>query len=206
MKDKIFQSLKQTFSSKYGVSDEVLQGYAESLATTGLINEDNLATVIQGQEAALKAFQRNFDRVRKEGRDYKKELEEFKAKFENPETKEKNDFSDITRLITETIAAGIKPLSEKIEAFEAKETQAKRNADISAKAKEYGIPESLVPMLSIPNDADLDSYMKDAKQRFSNAGFQGVQAPQSAEQQMEKNSHDIAALINKGTEEINKQN
>ena len=57
MKDKIFQSLKQTFSSKYGVSDEVLQGYAESLATTGLINEDNLATVIQGQEAALKAFQ-----------------------------------------------------------------------------------------------------------------------------------------------------
>ena len=99
-----------------------------------------------------------------------------------------------------------KTLSEKLAGYEQERVQAQRNVQVSAKAKEYGIPETLVPMLNIPDDADLDVFMKDAKQMFVNAGFQDVQVPQTAEQRAEKENHDIAAMINKGTEKINKQN
>ena len=196
MKEKIFQSLKQTFSSKYGVSEEVLQGYAESLAATGLVNDENLATVIQGQEAALRSFQQNFDRVRKEGSDYKKELDELKAKANktgvNPEEKtdEKPDL--------------VKPLSDKLTLLEAEKVQATRQEQVLAKAKEYGIPETLIPILKVAQDADLDVFMKDAKQTFVNAGLAGVKSPEIGVSE-EKNSDDIANLINKGTEEIKKQ-
>ena len=203
MKEKIFQSLKQTFSSKYGVSEEVLQGYAESLAATGLVNDENLATVIQGQEAALRSFQQNFDRVRKEGSDYKKELDELKAKANktgvNPEEKT-DEKPDLARLVVEAVNAAVKPLT----LLEAEKVQATRQEQVLAKAKEYGIPETLIPILKVAQDADLDVFMKDAKQTFVNAGLAGVKSPEIGVSE-EKNSDDIANLINKGTEEIKKQ-
>lgn len=207
MKEKIFQSLKQTFSSKYGVSEEVLQGYAESLAATGLVNDENLATVIQGQEAALRAFQQNFDRVRKEGSDYKKELDELKAKGNKTGVKpeEKTDEKpDLARLVVEAVNAAVKPLSDKLTQLEAEKVQATRQEQVLAKAKEYGIPETLIPLLKVAQDADLDIFMKDAKQTFVNAGLAGVISPEIGVSE-EKNSDDIANLINKGTEEIKKQ-
>ncbi len=97
-----------------------------------------------------------------------------------------------------------KALTEKVTAYEAEKSALERQANISAKAKEYGIPENLVSMLKIADDADLDTYMKDAKQTFANLGFEGVVPPSQADKQ-EKNSEDIAALINKGTAEIVKQ-
>ena len=44
------------------------------------------------------------------------------------------------------------------------------------------------------------------KQELTNAGFQENKAPETSEQRIAKENHDIAAMINKGTEEINKQN
>lgn len=97
-----------------------------------------------------------------------------------------------------------KALTEKVSAYEAEKTASQRQANISAKAKEYGIPENLVSMLKIADDADLNAYMKDAKQTFANLGFEGVVPPSQGDKQ-EKNSEDIAALIQKGTAEIVKQ-
>ena len=94
-----------------------------------------------------------------------------------------------------------KALSEKLASYEADKAAQLRNAAISSKAKEYGIPDTLVPMLKISDDADLDAYMKDAKQTFANLGFQGVTPPPIADTK-EKNSEDIAAMINEGTKEI----
>lgn len=205
MKEKIFQSLKQTFSSKYGVSDEVLQGYAESLAATGLVNDENLATVIQGQESALRAFQKNFDRVRKEGSDYKKELDELKAKGGIPEVKpeEKTDEKpDLAKLVVEAVNAAVKPLSDKLTLIETEKAQATRQEQILAKAKEYGIPEILAKRYSIPDDADLDTYFKDVKQELANVEFQGVTPPESAETKIEKESESIANMISEGTKTI----
>lgn len=94
-----------------------------------------------------------------------------------------------------------KALADKLAAYEAKESAKARGEMVLMKAKEYGIPENLVSMLKISEDADLDTYMKDAKQTFANMGFQGVVPPPSASNE-EKNSEDIAKLINDGTKEI----
>ena len=56
MKDKIFNLLKQTYSS-FGLSDDILQGQAEALANTGLVTDDNLQAVIDGQKPFLSSLQ-----------------------------------------------------------------------------------------------------------------------------------------------------
>ena len=113
---------------------------------------------------------------------------------------------DIAKLIADGIAAGIKPFSDKLAAFEAKEAQAQRMAQISSVAKKYGIPDFMLKDRTIPENTDLDAYFKDVKQELTNAGFQENKAPETSEQRIAKENHDIAAMINKGTEEINKQN
>jgi hypothetical protein len=94
-----------------------------------------------------------------------------------------------------------KALSERLAGYEAKNAAQQRQENIVAKAKEYGIPETLVSMLNISDDADLDVYMKDAKQTFANLGFQGTNPPSPADT-AEKNSQDIANMINEGTKEL----
>ena len=94
-----------------------------------------------------------------------------------------------------------KALSERLAGYEAKNAAQQRQENIVAKAKEYGIPETLVSMLNISDDADLDVYMKDAKQTFANLGFQGTNPPSQADI-AEKNSQDIADMINEGTKEL----
>lgn len=113
---------------------------------------------------------------------------------------------DIAKMIADGIAAGIKPFSDKLAAFEAKEAQARRMAQVSAVAKKYGVPEFMLKDRNIPDDTDLDAYFKDVKQEMANAGFQGSRVPETAEQRIERENHDIASMINKGTEELNKQN
>ena len=78
MKEKIYNQLKQEFS-KLGLSDELLQSVAASLDSTGLVTDENLATVVKGQENMLKSYQSNLDKLRTEGAGFKKELEELKA-------------------------------------------------------------------------------------------------------------------------------
>ena len=113
---------------------------------------------------------------------------------------------DIAKLIADGIAAGIKPFSDKLAQYEAREAQAHRNAQIASVAKKYGIPDFMLKDRTIPDGTDLDAYFKDVKQELTNAGFQENKAPETSEQRIAKENHDIAAMINKGTEEINKQN
>lgn len=118
----------------------------------------------------------------------------------NPDEKPKGD--EIPSWAQSLIDSN-KALSDKFASFEAARAAQTRQDAITAKAKEYGIPESLVSMLKISDDADLDSYMKDAKQTFANLGFQSSTPPSPADA-AEKNSMDIANMINEGTRELNK--
>lgn len=93
---------------------------------------------------------------------------------------------DIAKLIADGIAAGIKPFSDKLAAFEAKEAQAQRMAQISSVAKKYGIPDFMLKDRTIPENTDLDTYMKDVKQEMTNAGFQFNKSPETAEQKLER--------------------
>lgn len=206
MKEKILVALKTKYKT-FGFSDKAFDGVADYLSKT-VTEESQIETAIDGVEGLFKGFQGDVDYVRNEKSGLQKQLDELKKKIENPNSqpKPKEEKKDDVPAWAQAIIDSNKTLSEKLAGYEQERVQAQRNAQVSAKAKEYGIPETLVPMLNIPNDADLDVFMKDAKQTFVNAGFQGVQVPQTAEQRAEKENHDIAAMINKGTEEINKQN
>lgn len=118
-----------------------------------------------------------------------------------PQGNNQPDESDVVPSWAQSIIDSNKILSEKLAVYEADKAAQSRSAAISAKAKEYGIPENLVSMLRIEDDADLDAYMKDAKQTFANLGFQGANPP-SASDSAEQNSKDIARMIEEGTKEI----
>lgn len=123
----------------------------------------------------------------------------------NPNPKPE-DKADMATIIANAVSAAVKPLSDELAQFKAEKSQATRQEQILAKAKEYGIPESQAKRYSIPDDADLDAYFKDVKQELTNAGFEGVKAPESAEQKMEKETDAIAKMISDGTKEIVEQN
>lgn len=113
---------------------------------------------------------------------------------------------DMATIIANAVSAAVKPLSDKLTQFETEKTQATRQEQIAVKAKEYGIPETLLPMLKVADDADLDTYFKDAKQTFANEGFKGVVSPDSSEQNLEKETSAYAKMISDGTKEIVEQN
>lgn len=97
-----------------------------------------------------------------------------------------------------------KKLVEEITALKSERNAQTRAELIRTKAKEHGIPETLIPMLKIADDADLDAYMKDAKQTFANLGFAGAEPPTTSEQKIEKENESIAKMINAGTEALSK--
>lgn len=95
-----------------------------------------------------------------------------------------------------------KNLSTELWALKQEKLQATRQEQIMAKAKEYGIPETFAKRYAIPDDADLDTFFKDAKQELANIGFSGVNPPESAETKIEKENESIAGMISEGTKTI----
>ena len=118
----------------------------------------------------------------------------------NPKPEEKPD--DMATIIANAVSAAVKPLSDELAQFKAEKSQAIRQEQILAKAKEYGIPETFAKRYAISDDADLDTYFKDVKQEFANIGFSGVTPPESAEQKIEKENESIAGMISEGTKTI----
>jgi hypothetical protein len=110
----------------------------------------------------------------------------------NPNPKPEDKTDDMATIIANAVNAAVKPLSDKLAQFETEKLQATRQEQIMAKAKEYGIPETFAKRYAIPNDADLDTYFKDAKQELANVGFSGVTPPESAETKIEKEAESIA--------------
>lgn len=206
MKEKILVALKTKYKT-FGFSEKAFDGVADYLSKT-VTEESQIETAIDGVEGLFKGFQGDVDFVRNEKSGLQKQLDELKKKIENPnpQPKPKEEKKDDVPSWAQALIDSNKTLSEKLAGYEQERVQAQRNAQVSAKAKEYGIPDFMLKDRNIPTDANLDAYFKDVKQEMTNAGFQGVQVPQTAEQRAEKESHDIAVMINKGTEEINKQN
>ena len=121
-------------------------------------------------------------------------------------TKAEDKPDDMATIIANAVSAAVKPLSDKLAQFETEKSQATRQEQIMAKAKEYGIPENYAKRCAIKDDEDLDTYFKDLKQEFANDGFKGVTPPESAEAKIEKESESIAKMIDEGTNAIVEQN
>ncbi|MDR2968598.1 MAG: hypothetical protein LBV32_03215 [Tannerellaceae bacterium] len=211
MKTKIFEALKTKFA---GVDAQILDRIAAKKAE-GVTDESKITSIVDGvsfqdvlqsygdfragdaSSSAVKNYERKHNL--KDG----KTVETPPVDPPQPPTNPKPD--DMATLIANAVSAAVKPLSEKLSGFEEKEAMSKRNADIFAKAKEYGIPESQAKRYNIPKDADLDEYFKDAKQELANLGFKDVKAPESTEAEIKKEGEAIAGAINAQTKEIVEQ-
>lgn len=205
MKEKILVALKTKYKT-FGFGDKAFDGVADYLSKT-VTEESQIETAISGVEGLLKAFQGDIDTVRNEKSGLQKQLDELKNKIEktdpkpNPNPKPEDKKDDVPAWAQALIDSN-KNLSTELSALKQEKLQATLQEQILAKAKEYGIPEILAKRYSIPEDADLDTYFKDAKQELANVGFQGVIPPESAEAKIEKEAESIASMISEGTKTI----
>lgn len=202
MKDKILVALKTKYKT-FGFGDKAFDGVADYLSKT-VTEEGQIETAIGGVEGLLKAFQGDIDTVRNEKSGLQRQLDELKKQIENPKKKE-NPKEDVPAWAQALIDSN-KSLSDKVAGYEQERKQSERKTQISDVAKKYGIPDFMLKDRTIPDETDLDDYFKDVKQELTNAGFQFNKAPETSEQRIAKENSDIAAMISKGTEEINKQN
>lgn len=199
MKEKIFSALKTKFSN-LGFSAKAIEGVAESLAATGLVNDENFDTIVEGQKSALSAMQAEIDRR------VTSAVEEARANS-NATTgnggSQSNQNEPEKPFDAEAFKAEIlKTLREEQAAAAQQNKQAaQRAAAIASKAKEYGIPEKFAAKLNITQDADLDEYFKSTRQELADVGFEFSEPPAQGGG-MTDNGSDIAKLIEQGTEQI----
>ncbi|MBR8706883.1 hypothetical protein IX296_002581 [Bacteroides pyogenes] len=203
MKEKILAALKTKF---VGVDEAILSRIAEKKAG-GVTDESQVPAIVEGVsfQDVLTSYgdYRAGDATTTAVKNYEKKhnLKDGKPVEQGKPKEEKHVEEDDVPAWAQSLIDSNKALSEKLAGYEADRAKQERSAQISAKAKEYGIPEKLVPMLNIADDADLDTYMKDAKQTFANLGFKDAQSPDSGA----GNKNDIDSLADKiaqGTKEI----
>ena len=206
MKEKILAALKTKFT---GVDDAILNRIADKKAI-GVTDESQVTSIVEGvsfqdvlnsngdfranqaQSSAVQNYEKKFNL--KDG----KPLEDLNpAPNPNPAPP-----TDMAKVIADAVNAAVKPLTEKLSAYESQSLQERRNGEIMAKAKEYGIPEFIIKGKQIADDADLDTFCKDLKQEMTNAGYEGVKAPENPDQVLKTESESLAKMINDGTQEI----
>ena len=175
MKGEILVALKTKYKT-FGFSDRAFDGVADYLSKT-VTEESQIETAIGGVEGLLKAFQGDIDFVRNEKSGLQKQLEELKKNTENKVEEKEEKKDDDVPVWAKSLIDSNKALSDKLAGFEQKNAAEQRAVTIGIKAKEYGIPESLIKRMGVPEDADLDEYFKDAKQDLVNLGFKGVESP-----------------------------
>lgn len=209
MKVKLLAALKTKF---VGVDDAILDRIATKKAE-GLTDESQITSIVDGISFSdvLTSYGdfRAGDASNSAVRNYEKKhnLKDGKTVENpdpNPKPEEKKD--DDVPAWAQALIDSNKNLSTELSTLKQEKLQATRQEQVLAKAKEYGIPENYAKRCSIKEDEDLDTYFKDLKQDFANDGFKSVQAPETPEQKFEKESTEIAKMINKGTEEIVEQN
>ena len=211
--EQILAGLQQKFA---GVDTATLTRIATKKAD-GVTDETKVTSIVEGisfqdvmqNYGDFRAGQAQTSAVsnyeKKHGLKDGKPIENPKPEPPKPNEPPKPQETDIAKMIADGIAAGIKPFADKLAKMEENEAQAQRNSQISAVAKKYGISEKQALRYAIPKDEDLDAYFKDVKQELANDGYQQVKAPETAEQKQEKESNEIAKMINDGTNSIVEQ-
>lgn len=163
MKEKIFQALKQAYSN-LGLSDDIFQGHSEALEATGLVTEDNLATIVAAQKAFLSSLQSGIDKRVTDAVNKAREKKEEAKADEGGDIKQ----PDIQKMIDDAIAARLNPLQEKLNSYEVKEAKAARANLIMSKAKELKISQGRIDEgFAISEDMDesaIDSYLSKVRQ------------------------------------------
>ena len=205
MRKEILNQLKTRFY-KYGLSDSVLEKIAAWLEPS-VKEEKDIETAISGVEPVLSLFQSGEDAHKQEKLSLEARIKELEKQVPKKQEGEDDDDDDDDKPLTKKdilniVTEAMKPVKESLDTRAAEDKAAKRRADILAKAKEYQIPEAVAELLAVPDDADLDTFMKDKKQVLADNGFSAVEPPKSAEQIVKTENASIAEMISNGTKAI----
>lgn len=200
MKQKILSALKNKYAH-LGLSREALDGVASVLEKT-IKSEEEIETAVSGVEGMLKVFQSEADRERTNYNALKATKEELEKKLKEatPPTPPKEDPKpfDAEAFRAEILETMRK---ERESATQNEQKAAQRKAEITAKAKEYGIPETLIGNFAIADDANVDDFFKGVKQTLADAGFEFSEPPTPGGG-IRSDAEGIANLINQETENI----
>lgn len=176
MKEKIFHCLKLAYAN-LGLSDDILQGQADALAATGLVTDDNLETVVQGQKNFLSSLQSGIDkRVTDAVNKAKEKGGEIANGGEQGKTQPNNEEPEWFRQYKEQQEERFSSLQKENVAFKAEKYRTERNSLISSKAKELGIPEwRMKEGFAISDEMDeaaINTYLSGVKQNIVTAGLE----------------------------------
>lgn len=200
MKQKILSALKNKYAH-LGLSREALDGVASVLEKT-IKSDEEIETAVSGVEGMLKVFQSEADRERTNYNALKAAKEELEKKLKEatPPTPPKEDPKpfDAEAFRAEILETMRK---ERESATQNEQKAAQRKAEITTKAKEYGIPETLIGNFAIADDANVDDFFKGVKQTLADAGFEFSEPPTKGGG-IRTDAEGIANLISKETENI----
>jgi len=115
------------------------------------------------------------------------------------------DMQAITKMISEGVTAGLKPITDRLNNMDAAAAKATRDAQIDAVAKSFKIPAFAYKGKEIPADADLNKYFMDLKQEMQNEGFQFTASPDEGGGKPKDDVDGLVDTINKGTQAITEE-
>lgn len=213
----IYEQILAGLRTKYqGADDATLQRIASKKAEE-VTDEDKVNSIVEGisfqdvltsygdyrADGAQKTAVSNYEKKHniKDG----KPIEDPKP--QDPPTDPKpNEPQDLAAQIAAALGTALKPLTDRMDAMDAKTKADARNAQIDEVAKSFGIPEFAYKGKQIADDADLNQYFTDLKQEMQNSGFQFVKSPEEGNHEHKTEVSSIAEQIDKGTKEIVEQN
>ena len=112
MKNKIKDALKQRYNN-LGLSDEAFDGVASSVQT--VITDETLEGFVAGAEPLRKQFQSIADKARSQKvAELEAKIKELEGKGEDKDEPQQISLEDITKQVTEAVAAAVKPLNDEI--------------------------------------------------------------------------------------------
>ena len=216
--EQILAGLKTKFQ---GVEDATLQRIASKKAE-GVTDESKVNSIVEGislqdvlnsygdyrADGAQKTAISNYEKKHniKDG----KPIEEPKPQptpTPTPQsTPQPNEPQDLAAQIAAALGTALKPLSDRLDAMDAKTKADIRSQQINEVAKSFGIPEFAYKGKTIAEDADLNNYFTELKQEMQNSGFQFAKAPEEGDHEHKSEVSSIAEQIEKGTKDIVEQN
>ena len=211
--EKLLAALKTKFQ---GVEDAILQRIASKKAE-GVTDESKVNSIVEGisfqdvltsygdyrADGAQKTAVSNYEKKHniKDG----KPIEEPKP--QDPPTDPKpNEPQDLAAQIAAALGTALKPLTDRMDAMDAKTKADIRNKQIDDVAKSFGIPEFAYKGKQIADDADLNQYFTDLKQEMQNSGFQFAKSPEEGTHEHKDDMDSLLDGVNKRTEAIKTEN
>lgn len=211
--EQILAGLRTKFQ---GADDATLQRMASKKAE-GVTDESKVNSIVEGisfqdvltsygdyrADGAQKTAVSNYEKKHniKDG----KPIEEPKP--QDPPTDPKpNEPQDLAAQIAAALGTALKPLSDRLDAMDAKTKADERNQQIAAVAKSFGIPEYVYKGKQIADDVDLNQYFTDVKQEMQNGGFQFAKSPEEGNHEHKDDMDSLLDSVNKRTEAIKTEN